>query len=272
MTLRELAAAVRRRYEAAGLPSAAIEAEALVRHVAGVSRAAYFAGVETTPETEHEVDRQVSRRLAREPLAYITGQREFYGLTFGVNSGVLIPRPESELLVDLCLHRLRDTPDAWVADIGTGSGCLAIAIDLHRQQPGKTAATDVSASALAVARANSGNLGAGIHLARTYLAASLRDIDIVVANLPYIPAAEVEELEPEIRNWEPRLALDGGDDGLTLVRELVADCAKRLEPRCVLLEVGAGEAPAVSAFAADLGYAVALHRDLASIERIVELT
>ncbi|MDZ7727313.1 MAG: peptide chain release factor N(5)-glutamine methyltransferase [Dehalococcoidia bacterium] len=271
MTLRELAAAVRQRFEAAGLPEAALEAEVLVRHVACVDRAAYYAGAEAAPGVALEVDRQVSRRLAREPLAYITGEREFYGLTFGVNSAVLIPRPESELLVELALGELQAGPDAWLADIGTGSGCLAIAIESMRARAGRTVATDASLSALMVARANAARHGVSIHPVLGDLAAPLRNVDIVVANLPYIASGEVDALEPELRNWEPRLALDGGDDGLALVRTLVRDCAERPHPRVTFLEVGVGEADAVAAFGESLGHTARLHRDLGGIDRVVEL-
>lgn len=271
MTLRELAALVRRRFEHAGLSEAELEAGVLVRTAAGVERAAYFAGALATPAVIQEVDRLTGRRLAREPLAYVTGHREFFGLRFGVNAAVLIPRPESELLVERTLELTRAMPGATVVDVGTGSGCLAIAIATHRADNGLTLASDLSAPAIAVARTNATVHGAAVQFMRMSLASALRDIDVVVANLPYIPGGEVDALEPELRDWEPRMALDGGEDGLELIRQLIDDCACRLHPTAVLLEVAYGEAGPVAAYSRSRGYAATLHRDLAGIDRVVEL-
>src|SRR5690606_17486544 len=131
--LRDAARAVRQRLEHAGVPDAGIEAELLSRQAAGgLDRVRYFAGYEATGEVLLELDKLVARRLWREPFAYISGVRDFYGLEFGVNSAVLIPRPESEVLVEHALAYLETRPGAWVLDVGTGSGCLAVSIEANR--------------------------------------------------------------------------------------------------------------------------------------------
>jgi release factor glutamine methyltransferase len=271
VTLRELATLVRQRFEHAGLPDADIEAEALVRMAAGVDRAAYFAGAPSSPAIEQAVDRLVGRRLEREPLAYIAGRREFFGLSFGVNAAVLIPRPETELLVELALAHLEDEPDAITFDVGTGSGCIAICVEKHREVKGRTCAVDPSAPALAVARVNAREHGADVAFMRGDLLSAVRSAELVLANLPYIPTGEVDALEPELRDWEPRLALDGGESGTDLIESLIRDCAQRVRPRRALFEVAVGQAGRVASTARAFGFTVETHRDLSGIERVVDL-
>lgn len=271
MNLRDAARAVRQRLEHAGVPDADIEAELLAREAAGgIDRVRYFAGYEANGEILLKLDKLVARRLWREPFAYISGSRDFYGLEFGVNSAVLIPRPESEMLVEHALAFLEAKPDAWVVDLGTGSGCLAVSIEVHRKTKGRTAGCDLSASAVAVARNNAARHNAAVHFFRGSLATAVRHADLVVANLPYIPSADVDALEPELRDWEPRLALDGGESGTSLIHDLLDDCARRLRPRMVLLECGMGQAQELAAHATGLGFAAKTYPDLARIERVVE--
>ena len=271
MNLRDAARAVRQRLEHAGVPDAGIEAELLAREAAGgIDRVRYFAGYEATGADLLELDKLVARRLWREPFAYISGTRDFFGLEFGVNSAVLIPRPESEMLVEHALAFLETGPDAWVLDIGTGSGCLAISIEVNRHIKGRTAACDFSASAVAVAQANATRHGAGVSFFRADLAAAVSHANLVVANLPYIPSADVDALEPELRDWEPRLALDGGESGTVLIHRLLEDCAARLRPETILLECGMGQAAELAAHATKLGFEAKTFPDLARIERVVE--
>lgn len=271
MTLRELATLVRRRFEHAGLPDADIEAETLVRLAAGVDRVAFFAGARATPAVEQAVDRLAGRRLEREPLAYIAGYREFFGLRFGVNAAVLIPRPETELMVELAIADLEKHPEAVVADAGTGSGCIAICVERARSTGGRTIGIDISAPAIAVARVNASTHDAEVNFLRGSLLSPVREVELVMANLPYIPSGEVDALEPELRDWEPRLALDGGDSGTGLIEELLGDCAHRLRPRRALLEVAFGQAVRVATAARELGCSVQVHRDLAGIDRVVDV-
>jgi release factor glutamine methyltransferase len=252
----------------AGIPEAQFEAELLVRMAGSLTRSQYFANPELRTDASATLCRLLERRLAREPTAYISGTREFYGLDFTVTPAVLIPRPETELLVDLALSELESAPAATVVDVGTGSGCVAIAIAANAPNA-RVIALDLSRNALSVAQRNAARHAPRVQFVRSNLASALRGAEIVVANLPYIPTAGIPELDPEVARWEPRLALDGGQDGLDLVRELVTDCAERLRPRLLALEVGLGQAPRVACLGRSAGAKVETIRDLAGIERVV---
>lgn len=219
----------------------------------------------------------VRRRLAREPVAHIEGKRGFHalGLELEVDRRVLVPRPETEHLVDWLLEDLPRDVATRVIDVGTGSGAIALAIK-HARPDAEVTAVDVSDDALAVARANAARLGSDIVLARSDL---LRDVDTppggwsaIAANLPYIPTAVIDTLDPEVRLFEPHLALDGGADGLDAIRRLLA----QLEPTGVLaptgaiyLEVGHDQAAIVAALLRARGFEAAIRNDLAGIGRIV---
>jgi release factor glutamine methyltransferase len=269
-----------------------LEAELLYAEAAGWDRVHVLASGNEVPEFEvlARFEGLLDRRLAHEPLAYILGQREFYGLTFEVGPGCLIPRPETETLVEAALAAIREHPNARrvvrVADIGTGSGAVALSVAKHAPQA-KIWATDASTEALAWAGRNRARLGLTervVLVAGDLLEPLSEPLDVVLANLPYIPAEEVERLPEVIRTHEPRLAVDGGDDGLDIYRRFAAQLPSRLADRAyaVLVEVGSGQA----SFAADLlTNALALrqaqgerqdldvryHRDLAGTRRVVEV-
>lgn len=268
MNARTAAARVRSQLTGAGVPDAAFEAELLVREASGLSRTAFFAGAHLDCAAQRRLGQLAERRAGREPWAYLSGAREFYALEFAIGPGVLIPRPESEMLVAVAREELHHAPDGIVLDVGTGSGCVATALAVNAPVA-KVIATDISQAALQFARRNSTAHGAAVALMRSDLCSSVARADIVVANLPYIPTATIASLEPEVRDWEPRLALDGGADGLDLVRRLVEDCATRLRPRLLALEVMDGQAAEVSRFAQARGALVSTRRDLAGIERVV---
>lgn len=257
------------RLSAAGVEDAAFEAEFLARTASQMSRARYFAGGAFDSGSASRFEDALARRLRREPAAYIAGQREFCGRSFAVGPGVLVPRPETELLVEAALAELAEMPTgAHVLDVGTGSGCIAISIALDA--PGaRVTGIEPCAAALRVARRNAARLDAPVSFARASLLSAVARADVVLANLPYIPTADIGALQPEVRDWEPRRALDGGRDGLTLIRPLIADCAARLRPRLLALEVGVGQAGPVAAFARALGATASVTRDLAGIERVV---
>lgn len=257
--------AVESKLFAAGIPDARFEAEVLVRHHYGLTRAQVFAGAPVVCNGS-ELGSLVARRCAREPLSYILGTREFMGHVFEVTPAVLVPRPETELLCELVI---RDAlAGEHVVDVGTGSGCIALSIALARPDLPVTG-LDVSPAALAVAARNRARLSVPVALVRGSLTSAVGRAAVVVANLPYIPSEDIEHLEPEVRDGEPRLALDGGADGLDLVRALVQDCAVRLRPRLLLLEVMVGQAPTVARLAAGQGASSQVKRDLAGIERVV---
>lgn len=249
-----LVISARERLTRAGIPpdQAAIDAEVLARSAAGWDRATYLSRREEPAGAAlaSRLESFIRRREAREPVAYILGTREFWGLEFVVTPAVLIPRPETEFIVEAAIARLGDRTRRWrIADVGTGSGCLAIAL-AHELPEARVVATDVSTGALAVARANAGRLGVRDRVrlvCSTLVDAVTGPFDLIVANLPYVPASHAPTLGPEVRDHEPREALyGGGADGLEQVRALLAQTPPRLAPRgLLLLEFGFGQAPAV---------------------------
>ena len=265
------------------LDEARLEAEVLYGEAAGLDRAQVIArgGEQPAAEALSRFEALLARRLKHEPLAYILGRRECYGMTFLVGPGVLIPRPETELLIERTLAAVREHPSArrivLVADVGTGSGVIALAVAKHALMA-KVYGLDRSSRALAVAGENHKRFGLldRVVLLVSDLFESLPErVEVVTANLPYIPQVEIEALAPEVRDWEPGWALNGGTDGLNLIRRLIYRVPEHLVagPRAVLLEVGAGQAQKVSrTLAGALGgdARVEVHRDLAGIERVVE--
>lgn len=264
------------------LDEARLETEVLYAEASGLTRAGVLArgNEEPSPDALPVFEATLARRLGHEPLAYILGRRECYGLTFEVHQGVLIPRPDTETLIDATLAAIREHPAARrlvrVADVGTGSGTVALAVAQHASMA-KVWATDVSTEALAIAGTNRRRFGLEarvVLLTGDLLEPLTEPLDVVAANLPYIPTAEVERLAPEVRDWEPRGALDGGADGLDAFRALARQLPQHLAagPRAVLLELGAGQAPSVAAlFEAVVGGTARFHRDLAGIERVIEI-
>jgi release factor glutamine methyltransferase len=215
-------------------------------------------------ESRRRCDALVARRAAREPIAYIVGRRAFRHIELAVDTRVLIPRPETEHLVEAALELAHG---ARVVDVGTGSGAVALALK-HERPDLRVTATDVSAGALEVAAANARGLGMEVTLRQCdLLAGAGGPFDAVVANLPYVVDGELDGLAPEITRYEPRAALAGGSDGLGPLRRLVGQLGAT---PFVALEVGAGQAGAVAALLRDAGARdVDARRDLAGIERVV---
>lgn len=246
-----------------GSPSARLDAELLLAHVLGFTRLDLYVQFDR-PLMEKELApfRDLLRRRARgEPVAYLVGEREFWSRPFGVNPSTLIPRPETELLVETALEALADGEPGWVVDVGTGSG--AIAVTLALEAPSRpVAAVDVSADALDVARANARRHG--VEDAITWLegdllapvvAARCAPLAGVVSNPPYVATADWEQLDPTVRDYEPRLALDGGEDGLRIIARLIAESATHLAPGGFLaLEIGAGQQAGVAQLLAEAGF------------------
>lgn len=268
MSARDAAANAVTRLRDAGVEDARFEAELLAREAGNLTRAQYFAGAPLAAEAADRLESWVERRSRREPAAYITGHREFYGREFGTGTGVLVPRPETELLVDLALRELDVDPGAVVVEAGTGSG--AVAVSLAAERPGATVvATEISPDAMRFAAANAGRWAPNLRLLLGDLLTPVSRADVVLANLPYIPTWEIEALEPEVSRWEPRVALDGGHDGFALIRRLIADCDERLRPRLLALEVGFGQAEPVGSILREHGREPWFVKDLAGIDRIV---
>jgi len=263
---------------------ARLEAEVLLRHVLGLTHAQLYAQLARPLLADQAAayNDLLARRLAHEPVAYLTGHREFFGLDFLVNRHVLIPRPETELLVELGLSEARRLAhlapaSLTIADVGTGCGCVAINLAVHLPAA-RVYALDASAPALTIAAANCRrhDVAGRVTLLLGDLLAPLPEVvHIIVANLPYVSSTELATLPPEIRLHEPRAALDGGEDGLAALRRLLAQAAGHLLPGgAVLLEIGHGQGQAVMALARQHfpAASLAVHRDGAGWERVVVLT
>ena len=274
------------RFSQRGLASPRLDAEILAAHALGISRVQLYVQYDRPLEAAELAGMRelVKRRQAGESVAYIIGKKEFFGIELAVDARVLVPRPDTETLVDEALARLaavvEPPPTLRVADVGTGSGAVAIAIaKTGLRGPAETrpalevVASDISPDALAVARANAERCGAAITFIEGDLAAPLAapaPFDVIAANLPYIASADIDGLAPEVRA-EPRLALDGGADGLLLVRRLVAAAPALLRAGGALaLEIGAGQAAATADLLAAAGFTdIRRRRDLGEIERVV---
>jgi release factor glutamine methyltransferase len=260
-----------RRFAAAGVPEPRADAEVLLAHVLGSERPALVvrAREPLAADVATRFEACVARRVAREPAAYITGTREFWSLAFAVDRRVLVPRPETELVVATAL---RMAPRAGrILDVGTGSGAIGVA--LARELPRATVvATDRAAPALEVAAANRTRLAPGVRLVRADLVAAFRPdaFDLVVANPPYCAAGTV--VQAEVRDYEPATALYAGPDGLEVLSALVEAAPRVLRPGgWLVMEMGAGQAGAVASRAADGNRydRVFVERDLAGIERVI---
>lgn len=247
-----------RRLRSAGLGSADLEASLLVGMVTGLNRLAILTqtATELTPEQWASLDAFLSRREKHEPFQFLAGKQEFMSLEFEVGPGVLVPRPETEHLVEAVLDRIADSPrpasGEWlVADVGTGSGAIAVTLASYVNDV-RVVATDVSPDALEFARRNAVRHGVADRLdfrlgdGLAPLADRAGEFDILVSNPPYIPTGEIASLDPEVRDFEPRLALDGGEDGLAILTILARQGLSIVKPGGWLaVEVMAGQAQSV---------------------------
>ncbi|MGN6203040.1 MAG: peptide chain release factor N(5)-glutamine methyltransferase [Solirubrobacterales bacterium] len=260
---------------AAGVDEARLDAELLLGGAMERERAALVAdpGAEVPPAAARAFGEMVRRRLRREPVAYILGRKGFRRLELAVDSRVLVPRPETELLVELALE-LRP---ARVLDVGTGSGAIALAV-ADELPDAEVTATDTSSAALEVARANAERLGLAerVRFVEGTLPDDANGFDLILANLPYVAERDWPSLQPEVTQHEPREALLAGPDGLDAYRALIPECAPRLsryaeQMRGALgVEVGEGQAGAVAELMRGAGLGeVEIRRDLVGIERVV---
>ena len=228
---------------AAGIEDARLEAEVLLRHTLHLDRAHLYARLQGALSTEDQAafHSLLARRLAREPTAYIVGRREFYGLDLETTPAALIPRPETELLVEETIARADRFERPLIVDVGTGNGAIAVALAVHLPQA-VLVAIDLSREALALAVRNArrhGVEGRISFLQADLLASLAQPADIIVANLPYVSSGDWEALPPEIREHEPRAALDGGTDGLREIERLLEQAPPCLRPGgSLLVELG----------------------------------
>jgi len=274
-TVRRVLGWTTQHFEKLGLDSPRLTAELLLAHVLHTSRVRLYTDLDRPLEAGELAAYRglIARRAAGEPTSYLTGTREFYGRTFVVDPRVLVPRPETELLVEAVLQAVPRDAEIRVLDLCTGSGCVGITLALERPRA-RVLATDTSPGAVEVARANAAALGPADRFE-----ARLGDLlapvegeppfDVVVANPPYVPTGELPTLSPEVRR-EPPLALDGGADGLDVVRRIAEEAPRRLVPGGLLaLEIGDGQGPAVHSLLEAAGYgSVRIERDLARHDRL----
>jgi release factor glutamine methyltransferase len=266
---------------AAGIDNVRFEARLLLAHAAGLSAEQLIArGAEPAPAAVAERLRALTaRRVLREPMAYILGEREFWGLPFKVSPAVLVPRPDSETLIEAALALMPDRQRPWrILDLGLGSGCLLLT--LLREYPAASGVgLELSEEALAVAQANAEALAVDAR-ARLILGDWQQPdwqqrlggpFDLLVSNPPYIEAGAIERLMPEVARFEPRLALDGGPDGLAAYRNIATAAPALMAPGGrVLVESGEGQVTEISRIFASAGLALeAPWRDLAGIDRVV---
>lgn len=274
--MHRLLAAATQRLEDAGIETPRLEARLLLAQALGVTALDILRGLgrELTPAEAERFEALLAQREQRMPLAYLRGTQEFYGLTFEVGPAVLIPRPETELLVDLAVEQLQACADAILIDVGTGSGCIAVSAAVYLPQV-RVLALDLSVEALAVAQRNAARhrVAERILFARGDLLdpVASQSVGMILANPPYVPTEELSALQPEVRDYEPRLALDGGAGGTVLHDRLIAGARRVLRPGGQIgLEVALGQAPQVAARLAEAGFEdVERRRDLAGIERLV---
>lgn len=259
----------------AGCDTPRLDAEVIFAHLLNQERSWLYAHGDglLSEATAQALAAAIQRRARREPVAYITGRREFFGLIFEVTPEVLIPRSETELLVERALSLLGAGP-ALVVDVGTGSGCIAISLAVHRPLA-RIVAMDISAGALNVARRNVRRHGV-LERLRFIQADSLAGLkgpfDLLVSNPPYISAHEIESLMPEVAHYEPRLALTDGDTGLSIVERILAQAPTLLKPGgALLLEFGAAQGVAVLDLAGANcpGAIFKIERDLAGRDRLL---
>jgi release factor glutamine methyltransferase len=273
-TVRDALAAATDGLAAAGVDEPRLDAELLLGEAMGCERAALVAegGVEVPAAAGRRFGELVRRRLRREPVAYILGRKGFRKIELAVDRRVLVPRPETELLVEVALELW----PARVLDVGTGSGAIALAVADELPECEVTA-TDTSAAALEVAKANAERLGLGERV--RFLDGTIPDgesYDLVLANLPYVAERDWSSLQPEVTHWEPPEALLAGPDGLDAYRAFIPECGRLsasyrgLTSTTLAVEVGEGQASAVAELFRAAGFgAVETRRDLAGVERVV---
>jgi len=245
-----------------------LNAEVLLAHAMRCDRTYFYAHPEQELTQIHWIHygRYLHERKTGKPTQYITGKQEFYGREFKVTPAVLIPRPETELLVEAVLKRIQK---GRVADVGTGSG--AIAITLARESQLEVIATDISPAALLVAKQNCGRDFSRVSFLQTDLLSPIADhsLDTVVSNPPYVPERDRETLQPEVRDWEPHQALFAGPEGLDVYRRLILEAERVLKPGGLLaMEIGQGQAEAIRALLHNWKN-VDIAPDLAGIPRVV---
>ena len=261
---------------AAGITDSDRDSRKLLLHVLDKELSFFYSDpeFEITENQQREFEQLVKRRVSREPIQHILGTQEFFGLEFEVNPSVLIPRPETEILVSAVLKEYSDLRKAFFADIGTGSGCIAVSL-LTQLPDARCVASDISDAALTVANRNAENLGVSerLELVRSDLFNVFEPVeyDFVVSNPPYVPLNEYEDLQPEVRDFDPRNAVTEEEDGLSLIDRLAKETGAFLKPNgSVFIEFGFGQEKAIREVFLKNGWQVIkIIDDLSAIPRVL---
>ncbi len=288
MTIKEACREGERRLRAAGIEEAALDAWYLLEFVTGISRAVYFADGSRLMDEEQEKTyfSLIDKRKTRIPLQHLTGVQEFMGLEFRVNEHVLIPRQDTETLVEAALDYLNKKPwnqdnsenvafqEQRILDMCTGSGCILLSLMRLAQNPEtiRGIGADLSGEALKVAETNAGHLGVAADFVQTDLFEKIEGkFHMIISNPPYIRTDEIEMLETEVKNHDPRMALDGKEDGLYFYRKIVDESRRHLVKSGILLfEIGCSQGKDVSRMMKLAGFTdVAVKKDLAGLDRVV---
>ena len=274
MTLGEIFAEVSAELKSSGIPTFSLDAEIIICETAGIARHRIISHPETevSIENANEILSMTKRRAGREPLAYITGRKEFYGLEFSVNPSVLIPRPDTELLVDQAVYFAPQKSD--YLDICTGSGAVAVAVKYNRPDL-SVYASDISADALKCAELNAENIVSGkiyFSISDVFSAYEGKKFSLITANPPYIGESEKKSLEAEL-SFEPEQALFADDSGMKIIKKIISNAKEHLTGNGILLmEIGASQKNAVKNFAGENGFDTVFWPDYAGIDRVVRIS
>jgi len=273
--------ALRKKLSDSGIETADLDARLLVQAATGIDHAGMIMAPERLLSSGEivAIEEMLQRRLRREPVSRILGVREFYGREFSVTGDVLDPRPDTETLVNLALRVAADRTSCDILDIGTGTGAIIITLLCELAQA-KGVASDISKAALKVARANSCRHGVEkrLELVETVWCAGIEQrFDIIVSNPPYIASETIDQLDRDVRDYDPHLALDGGRDGLDAYRQLALQCPARMKPGAViLLEIGFDQADKVAGLFQTQGFVAhskieVINKDIAGNDRVVTM-
>ena len=276
MTLRQAYEEGIERLKEAGIEEAGLDAWYLLEYVTGINRATYFADSNQEMKDSHRATYQalISERETRIPLQHLTGVQEFMGLEFRVNEHVLIPRQDTEILVETALEKINTKKPLRVLDMCTGSGCILLSVLSYGRKKCEITGVgvDVSDKALQVEKENARNLQVDAEWIESDLFSGVSEkFDMILSNPPYIPSAVIKTLQPEVREHDPLLALDGKEDGLYFYRKIIEESRNYLQPGgWLIFEIGAEQGEAVSSYLKQNGFVqVAVKKDLTGLDRVV---
>ena len=276
MTLRQAYEEGIERLKEAGIEEAGLDAWYLLEYVTGINRATYFADSNQEMKDSHRATylALISERETRIPLQHLTGVQEFMGLEFRVNEHVLIPRQDTEILIETALEKINTKKPLRVLDMCTGSGCILLSVLSYGRKKCEITGVgvDVSDKALQVAKENARNLQVDAEWIESDLFSGVSEkFDMILSNPPYIPSAVIKTLQPEVREHDPLLALDGKEDGLYFYRKIIEESRNYLQPGgCLIFEIGAEQGEAVSSYLKQNGFVqVVVKKDLTGLDRVV---